>query len=314
MALPKKYFSILKDTSRSFYLGIMELKPEIREVVCLGYLFCRLMDLFEDATNVKVESRIKALEQLKGFLEDTNKNNANTVSSFKDYLGKHALEYSEYLNTHSHEQELYLTGADLLKEISKLDVATREIFKNSLLEMNEGMISQISKPKTNGLNEDDLDNYCYFVAGTVGVFLTNVFWKHNAFAPEVKIEDAMSDGIGFGKALQLVNISKDFYIDWDDSRVFWPEIDPQSPPTPQVIDRSLSKIENMFEEYSTQAKRYISYIAKEESEIKFFCEFPLQMALETMDIVTQRNWIVSRSAPKVSKTKTLSIVAQLKLS
>ena len=68
----------------------------------------------------------------------------------------------------------------------------------------------------------DLERYWYFVAGTVGHLLTDVFLrvtrKHN-----IKHEELRAHAVGFGLLLQMTNIVKDVTDDWPRGWCFIPE-------------------------------------------------------------------------------------------
>ena len=60
---------------------------------------------------------------------------------------------------------------------------------------------------------DELDQYCYYVAGVVGQMLTRLFCLHSAAV--AKNHDAlMALAISFGQGLQMTNILKDVWEDY----------------------------------------------------------------------------------------------------
>lgn len=63
-------------------------------------------------------------------------------------------------------------------------------------------------------DQDDLLDYCYQVAGSVGLLMCNIF--------EVSDPKAYPHAIALGMAMQLTNIARDFYEDLDDNRRYIP--------------------------------------------------------------------------------------------
>src|SRR5262249_5990992 len=92
----------------------------------------------------------------------------------------------------------------------------REILKRSVFEMSQGMRDYTARGGQTAItlnDTSDLDRYCYYVAGTVGNLLTEMF------AYEFKIEDEnwlkaqKERGYHFAQGLQKVNIIKDVVAD-----------------------------------------------------------------------------------------------------
>src|SRR5258708_23746854 len=75
-------------------------------------------------------------------------------------------------------------------------------------------------------NPDELEEYAYLVAGSVGEFWTRLCaleWASYSRAAKSELERL---GIEFGKGLQLVNILRDFPVDIAQGRSYLPGDDP----------------------------------------------------------------------------------------
>ena len=62
-AFPKERNIWLKEVSRTFYLSIQALPKDLHFYVGHSYLICRLLDTLEDAYDITVETKIKALDK-----------------------------------------------------------------------------------------------------------------------------------------------------------------------------------------------------------------------------------------------------------
>ena len=71
-------------------------------------------------------------------------------------------------------------------------------------------------------DESDWDRYCYYVAGTVGHMLTDIFSDYAGFPDDVR-ERLHPLGRSFGLGLQKVNILKDAVIDTQRGICFLPK-------------------------------------------------------------------------------------------
>mgnify|MGYP006174187183 CR=1 FL=1 len=70
---------------------------------------------------------------------------------------------------------------------------------------------------------DDLERYCYFVAGTVGKLLTSLFELEVPGLPAHLLTPIRARAVSFGVALQLENIVKDVAEDHVRGDCFLPE-------------------------------------------------------------------------------------------
>jgi farnesyl-diphosphate farnesyltransferase len=320
------FYALLKDTSRSFYLGIMGLRQPLRDRICCGYLFCRLMDIFEDASQCAPEPRARLLASLRVFLTQLKLDSA-TVQVALHSFEQDKLATSEPLETYfianPHERALYEHSPTLLARIAAFPLSVRVAFSGSLMDMALGMESEIaaelSRPPRWERSAQDFDQYCYTVAGTVGIFLTQLFWDEQGFEAKRTLPEMEKLGESFGKALQIVNITKDFHGDWQEGRCFWPRVlGPGGvgtvPPTATELAPALSALEQKFSKHIENARNYISGLSSQRNDIRFFCDFPLQMAERTMAIaLSSEDWLTKGEAPKVAKTETLLLLQKLGL-
>ena len=63
-------------------------------------------------------------------------------------------------------------------------------------------------------NWEELEKYCYRVAGVVGLIMSRVF--------NVRDEAALKNAVGMGNAMQLTNILRDVREDRDRGRIYLP--------------------------------------------------------------------------------------------
>ena len=82
-----------------------------------------------------------------------------------------------------------------------------------VVEMTRGMAIYAHRPRRLGetsapFTVPDLERYCYFVAGTVGHMLTDLFVERLGLSPALEVA-LRANAESFGVGLQLVNILKD---------------------------------------------------------------------------------------------------------
>nr|WP_106778800.1 phytoene/squalene synthase family protein [Lysinibacillus timonensis] len=238
---------VLKETSRTFYIPITFLQKELKLAVATAYLMMRAIDEIEDHEHIQVTNDIKynLLTQISGLLEATTFDEEKyfeLLKPFEQYMPEVTMRLGDWIR-------LIPDGAE-------------EIIKRSTSEMAYGM-AKWSKLNWQISTREDLDEYTYYVAGLVGVMLSEL-WEWNA---GVKTDRDLA--IGFGRGLQTVNILRNQDEDMAERGVSF---------VPDGWTR-----EQLFaytEENLEKADLYIRDIQKR--SILLFCKLPLALAHKTL--------------------------------
>jgi phytoene synthase len=168
---------IVREHSKSFWLSSRFLPFEKRRAVWAVYAFCRTADDIVDRVTDPAE-RLAAIDawesQLRAAYEGRTSNPIYTA--FADALTRFELPLAAAL--------------DLLRG-ARMDITVNRYERY-----------------------EDLSDYCYLVASTVGVLMIPVF---GATAP-----DASDDAITLGRAMQLTNIIRDIGEDARMGRIYLP--------------------------------------------------------------------------------------------
>lgn len=202
--------SILPHVSRTFALGIRLLPPALRRSVTVSYLLCRIADSIEDDLNMPIEPRRALLGQIGAALTDEG------------------LDLSPIEQAQCNPQVVRLTRAAncVLREFRRLPPADQAAIAPQVREMAAGMASYLRPlhPELKPVLEDlpDLRHYCYFVAGTVGQMLTQLFSVHNSRVDPGRQARLREVATGFGLGLQLTNIARDLTDDLSQQRNYVP--------------------------------------------------------------------------------------------
>jgi 15-cis-phytoene synthase len=80
------------------------------------------------------------------------------------------------------------------------------------LDMLRGMKMDVEKKRFQTL--DELLDYCYCVAGTVGLMMCHIMGVNDA--------KALKNAVDLGNAMQLTNITRDVLDDWNLGRIYFP--------------------------------------------------------------------------------------------
>jgi farnesyl-diphosphate farnesyltransferase len=167
----------------------------------------------------------------------------------------------------------------------------------------------------------DLDEYTYYVAGTVGHLLTALFAHFSKkITPGVKKRlEIFSES--FGKGLQLVNIIRDMSKDLRRGQSYIPEeILAKYKLTRHTIYQAdnREKAQRLFNEliemavyHLDNALAYIINIPKEEARIRLFCLLPLCWAMQTLKLI-QLNTLALLQADSVKISRRVIKIEFLK--
>src|SRR5690625_5542304 len=150
---------VLKETSRTFYIPITLLKRELKLTVGSAYLCMRAIDEIEDHEEMDANIKASLLRQTRDLLvkdEDFDKYTyEQLVNPYKAELPEVTLRLGDWI-------EICPSGIE-------------KSVRNYTAEMASGMADWEEKDWEIHTKED-LDDYTYYVAGLVGVMLSDI-WK-----------------------------------------------------------------------------------------------------------------------------------------
>lgn len=199
-------YNHLNKVSRSFALTIPLMPNPLRDYIALAYLMCRIVDTVEDDAKANIVDKITWLSDF-SFLAGGDFADLDVLYALKD----RALELTK---NGSIEDDIKLVH-DLDKAVNLLlsyDDEVKVILCRALSIMSHGMAHFLRTSLDEDVQEqgikdlDDVDNYCYFVAGVVGEMLAELFALHDKSVDKKELLDL---SVSFGEGLQLTNILRD---------------------------------------------------------------------------------------------------------
>jgi farnesyl-diphosphate farnesyltransferase len=285
-------FPLLKGVSRSFYLSVRFLPRRIRLAIALAYLLARASDTIADTNKLPAAERIRLLEQLLSLL----------------FAGKpDPIDLSACLSAQADGPErVLLANIDrVLKYLQGIPQAHRKLLNEVLAKIIHGQILDIerfeSKPGVASLpDESALEEYTYLVAGCVGEFWTKLClleWPNYAKLPA---EEMLCFGRDFGKALQLINILRDYPLDLQAGRSYLPVSSLEE----VVLNPTLARPEwerwrQRASDYLEEAWRYV--VSVRPWRVRFACAIPVFIGARTISQLGASPEI--RSGIKVSRNE-----------
>lgn len=307
--------ALLPAVSRTFALSIEMLPTALREPVRLGYLICRIADTIEDDPDLALTDR----EHLFDALDDALADRA-LAARVEDLARRTGAGEDEEAVLIQH------TGA-VMRRFFALDEATRADMVGPIREMIRGMRLYSRRTHAEGRlrleDVEDLEHYCYFVAGTVGELLTALFLRHGPTVAGPVREALDARAVPFGLALQIVNITKDVAEDLTRGVSFVPErtaaahgTSPDQLLDEDLRDANLAVIAELCEVARKHLVQAIAYTrlwpadGDTGSGIRLFCLVPLMLAIETLGVIlTGEDTLKEGRTPKVTRAVVHRVVA-----
>jgi len=271
--------------SRTFAVPIGMLEDDLERVVTCGYLLCRIADTVEDRGDLTLEERDILYNKFLAVVEQ-----GVPAEIFESAYRAIAGEDDE-------EGTLACGLGRVLVVLGATSPVSQEVCKRWVAEMTRGMAiysrRQAGDDGVIALNSvADLERYCYFVAGTVGQMLTELFLQH---VEKISAEQALAmreHAEAFGAGLQLVNIIKDMSEDVERGWSFMPGIlwNGQGMSPGEMIDpelraeahRAVAPVIDRAARYLDRALEYALAIPPGETAIRHFCLVPLWLAVATL--------------------------------
>jgi farnesyl-diphosphate farnesyltransferase len=209
-------YMLLEKTSRTFALSIPLLPEPTRSDIAVAYLVFRIVDTLEDATRWSPEQRIEELEEARALIATHDPSRAQATVA--RWLAHPPLDHEGYL-------ELLAATPRILERLSERSPAARQLIAEHALASASGMARFVERCDGDGVlrlgSGQELQDYCFTVAGIVGNLLTELFLLERPALEPVAAE-LRARAERFGEGLQLVNILKDAKADAAVGRVFLP--------------------------------------------------------------------------------------------
>jgi farnesyl-diphosphate farnesyltransferase len=301
--------SMLPLVSRTFALGIKLLPSRLEPPVRLGYLLCRIADTIEDDLALTPGRKAELLDDFLACFDNSQRADAygdsiHELTTSDDYLG------------------LVAATGQVFTLYRNLDAPTQAILRRWVEEMVRGMRAFVVD-HPGGIriaSVAEFKRYCYFVAGTVGHLLTELWHQHSSLVDRRVYERLLEDCEPFGEALQSVNILKD--ISWDAERenaIYVPsDLLAQQGSSHDLLlhadhraqsRAALAPLIHIAQDDIERSLRYVEHLPLLAVRIRLFCVLPILFAVATMrEIERSDAMLVSGGVVKISRNEVKALI------
>ena len=300
--------ALLKRTSRSFYLTLRVLPGSVRHQIGLAYLLARTTDTIADTELVPVEQRLAALDELRRCIREGK----SAPSSFEELIPTQSATAERELLEQRGAILTILQSAtspgdrQLIRELLEVIISGQEL---DLRRFAGGTSERIVALQSEG----ELDDYTYRVAGCVGEFWTKLC-RARAF-PRAALDDAqlLTDGVRFGKGLQLVNILRDFAADLRQGRCYLPQpalaaagLRPEDlldPANEKKLRPLYNRCLDLAEEHLAAGWAYTNSLPWRFIRVRLACAWPVLIGVRTLDRLRLENPLDPARRVKISRAE-----------
>lgn len=292
---------LLQGVSRTFALTIPQLPERLRRAVGNAYLLCRIVDTIEDEPAMAAADKRRFCEQFA------------RVAAGEGAAEPFAQALYPLLSqaTSPAERELIALTPRVIAATRRFNAAQRRAMARCVKVMAAGMADFQEGQDLRGLPRlEEMDRYCYCVAGVVGEMLTELFCD---YSPEIaaRRETLMRLAVSFGQGLQMTNILKDLWEDrrrgacWLPRDVFrragleLAELKPGY--RRESFGRGLSELIAVAHGHLDNAVSYALMIPRREIGIRNFCLWAIGMAVLTLRKINRHKDFVAGREVKISR-------------
>ena len=302
--------AILPRVSRTFAISIRWLPGHLGRAVLAAYLLCRIADTIEDDGTADATTKSRLLDRLLGcFVSAADADAYDALAA--DVGGDPA------------HVELLRNTSRVFVLLRSLPVASQGHVRRWVTEMIVGM-KKFVQLYPRGIRIETLaeyKEYCYYVAGTVGHLLTDLWHEHRPRTiGRARYEALRAKCREFGEALQTVNILKD--IAWDaehENAIYIPgqALRAQGSSHELLLSAAYQRANHaVIADFIALASRdldealeYTLTIPRRALAIRVFCILPLLFAHATLrDLMASRAMLRSGGRVKISRAEVQALL------
>lgn len=274
--------SLIKQ-SRSFAIPILKLDTRFRTPIMVEYNLNKTVDTIEDSNALDIDEKRYLIDSFCTYLRN-NEYSSEVKRRMLDVTPKaEAFVFKNYETT----LNLFNTLSDDEKRLSQ----------KWTTEMAKGMKTFLTK-SINTLR--DLNDYCYYVAGTVGLYLTNLLKLKGSNLNQKAFNDLEQNAISFGLFLQKLNIIRDFKEDKaDKQKTYWPQTYfEQEKDRVKILNKMCHET---LKNDVPHAIEYFFQIPTGNDSYEYFIRFVLSSGIEYLKILKGNRSVFSRAKVKLPR-------------
>jgi len=289
----------------------------MREPVAVAYLLARAADTIADTPSISAGRRRAHLSEFRGIIQ--GKSDIHAAKQLSSALTD--------LQPTAGERHLLGSLPDVFVLLDGLVGSDAKAVRSVVSTLTSGMafdLMTFGEPNSGNLTsletQEQLDEYCYKVAGCVGEFWTDISMAYTSSLLHWNAEEMRSLGVRFGLALQMTNILRDLPKDLRMGRCYLPASEMEKaglrPDDLRDADSDLRArpilawgVRRTLEHFDS-AEQYILSIPRRNLRLRLATLWPVLIGLGTLaELAASDEWLNPNSRIKIPRRVVYGIIA-----
>ncbi|MFB6108537.1 MAG: phytoene/squalene synthase family protein [Haloplanus sp.] len=307
----------VQGVSRTFALTVDVLDEPMASYICLGYLLCRIPDTVEDADHVPPEAQSRLLRQYDRMLDPGDDTDAEAFRAAVD-------EWIPEESDRTEDWQVVASTPRVVDTFRSLPDDVRAAVTPPARELVQGMAMFVDRYADDGglriQSREELEEYCYYAAGTVGNLVTNLVARGVSDDRRRRLYETAEE---FGLLLQLVNVAKDVHDDYaEENNVYLPAewLAEEGVPQDGVVDpehRSgaaavVRRTADHARSFLDGAQTYLETVPTTDGNTLAAWAIPFLLAVGTLrELLARPEDALSGAGVKVSRKEVFAVVSEM---
>ena len=308
----------VQGVSRTFALTVDVLDEPMASYICIGYLLCRVPDTIEDADHIPPTEQAHLLREYDRVLDPADEADAEEFRASVD-------EWLPDPDERSEDWAVVASTPRIVRTFEALPADVREAVTPPARELVQGMAMFVERYADEGglriQSREELEEYCYYAAGTVGNLVTNLLARGDlSDGRRARLYDTAEE---FGLLLQLVNVAKDVYDDYtEEDNVYLPAEWLAAEGVPQdevlapehesgaaaVVRRTASHARSFLDD----AQTYLETVPTTDGNTVAAWAIPFLLAVGTLrELLERPEDALSATGVKISRQEVFAVVTEM---
>jgi farnesyl-diphosphate farnesyltransferase len=309
-------FDAVQGVSRTFAITIDVLEEPMASYICVGYLLCRVADTVEDAGHIPPEEQAELLRQYDRALDADD---PTTIEEFRT-------EIEPWIPDETDEDwEVVEQSPRIVATFESLGADAQSAIYPPVSELVTGMAEFVDRYADDGGLRigtiDELEEYCWYAAGTVGELITNLVAQD---VDDRRAEVLRANARGFALVLQLVNVAKDVSDDFrEENNVYLPAawlrehgVNPANVTDPEnetAVAGVIQRVTHHARDYMDDAQRYLEVLPESQGNTLEAWAIPFLLAVGTSrELLERPEDVVQEGDVKVARSEVMGLIQLFK--
>jgi farnesyl-diphosphate farnesyltransferase len=308
----------VQGVSRTFALTVDVLDEPMASYICIGYLLCRVPDTVEDADHIPPTDQASLLREYDRVLDPDDDTDAAEFRAAVD-------EWLPDPEDRTDDWEVVASTPRIVRTFEALPDDVRAAVTPPARELVQGMAMFVERYADEGglriQSREELEEYCYYAAGTVGNLVTNLLARGDLSGERrARLYDTAEQ---FGLLLQLVNVAKDVYDDYtEEDNVYLPAewLAAEGVPQDEVIAAEhesgaanvVRRTARHARSFLDDAQTYLETVPTTDGNTVAAWAIPFLLAVGTLrELLARPEDALSDTGVKISRQEVFAVVTEM---